>query len=87
MLTLHQDQECDPDTVEALISAAMTAMSRIADKEFASPSEVLSAQITLLDRTLRGIRKHQEPSERFIDVKEINRVLSDLIVDHGRLTH
>jgi hypothetical protein len=85
MLNLKEDQECDTETVEALVTASTAAMSRIAERDDASPSEVLTALFTILDRTLYGIRRFQEPAERFGNAIEIRRVLDDLIIDHGRL--
>ena len=85
MLTLQQDQECDLETVETLISTATNTMARIADQTGASPSEVLSAQFAILDRTLRGVRKLQNADDRSKNAKEIFNAISDLLLDHGRL--
>lgn len=85
MMTLQEDTECDPTIVEGLVSASMNAMSRAADRGGASPSEVLSALITLLDRSLRGVRKFQDSSDRFHNAREISRALNDLIIEHGRV--
>lgn len=85
MMTLQEDMDCDPIVVEGLVSVSMNAMSKAADRGGASPSEVLSAILTLLDRSLRGVRKFQDPSDRFQNAKEISRTLNDMIIEHGRV--
>jgi hypothetical protein len=87
MMTLQEDMECDPLVVEGLVMSTMNSMSKEANKLKASPSEVLSAILTLLDRSLRGVRKFQDASDRFANAKEISRTLNDLLVDHGRVPH
>lgn len=85
MLILQEDADCDPLIVESLVATSMTAMSKAADRGGASPSEVLSALLTLLDRSLRGVRKFQDSADRFKNAKEISRVLNDMIIEHGRV--
>lgn len=87
MLNLQEDLDCDPVVVEAIVIASTNAMSKAADRDEASPSEVLSAIFTLLDRSLRGVRRFQDDTERFANAKEISRVLNDLLMDHGKVPH
>lgn len=85
MITLQEDMGCDPAVVEGLVATSMNAMSKAADRGGASPSEVLSALLTLLDRSLRGVRKFQDASDRFHNAREISRALNEMIVEHGRV--
>lgn len=77
------DIECDPDSVEYICEAATAAMEEASQD--ATPDEVVSAMFTLLDRTLRAKRKLQHSSERFATAENIRRVLSEMIVDHGKV--
>lgn len=80
MIDLRSD-DIDAIVVEALISGAARGMQTI--KYEPSDSEVLTAAVTLLDRTLRSIRKLQSDEDRFKNAGEIRRVLGDLMTDHG----
>lgn len=84
MLTVYQD-ECDPEMIEAIVKAARTGMSRAVIPDVTTSSEVLSAVFTLLDRTLRSVRSLQTPEERFENAAEINKVLKELLTDHGHV--
>lgn len=77
--------ECDPDMIEALIKAASTGMSRAVVPDITTHSEIISAVFTFLDRTLRSMRKVQSPEDRFIIAHEINRALTEMLVDHGHV--
>ena len=87
MITLQQDQECDAEIVETLIVAATNTMTRVADQTGASPSEVLSAQLELFDRTLRGVRRLQDLKDRKNNALEIHTAIKDLLIDHGGIPH
>lgn len=76
---------CDPEMVEKLIAAASNAMQRTAIPDITTPSEVASATFILLDRTLRGIRKLSPPQDRAGNAREFSRILTELIIDHGKV--
>ena len=76
---------CDPMMIEKLVAAASSAMSKTAIPHVTSVSEILSATLTLLDRTLRMVRLAQTPEDRAANTKEVARVLSDMLIEHGSL--
>lgn len=75
----------DPLMVESLVNAATNAMERASIKDITTPSDIISASFTLLDRTLRSMRTLQSPDNRVFNAKEIARVLQDFLVDYGSL--
>jgi len=75
----------DPHMVEAMANAAAQAMEHTAIPDITTPAEVLSAAFTLLDRTLRGIRRFQSPEDQAANAKEIARVLHEMLIDFGSL--
>ena len=77
--------DCDEMMVERLVSATTNALSGAIIGDVTTQSEVLSAIFTLLDRTLRGVRKLQPPEERIYNAKEIARVLNEMLVDFGKV--
>jgi hypothetical protein len=74
---------CDPDNVEYMIEAATLALEE--SSLGSSPDEVVSAILTLLDRTLRAKRRLQPANERFTLAANVRDVLTDLITDHGKV--
>lgn len=84
-LTDDPDSGVDPEIVELLVHQAIDAMSAEDLIDQSSPSEIVSACFLLLDRTLRGVRRLQTPSERTSNVAEIRRCLQELLIDHGSL--
>ena len=82
---LKFDADPDPDVVEALVRGAQSGMRKASIEDVTSASEMLTAVVVFLDRTLMGIRKIQSPEERFHNAKEINRILNELLTDHGRV--
>lgn len=75
--------DCDPIMVESLVSAAANGMQRAFIPDITTNSEMISAAFTLLDRTLRNVRKIQHPSDRFMIASQIKDALEDLLLDHG----
>lgn len=71
--------------VESLVSAATHGMSKAVVPDLTTSSEVMSAVFTLLDRTLRSIRKLQTSDERFVNAGQIHKALSDMMADHGHV--
>jgi hypothetical protein len=72
---------CDFESVEQLIDAATIAMEEASYDT--TPAEVISATLTLLDRTLRAHRRLQPAADRFATAAAIRKVLSEMITDHG----
>lgn len=81
----QQSDECDPDMIEALIKAASNGMSRAVVPDITTHSEIISAAFTFLDRTLRSMRKVQAPDERFTTALEVNKALTEMLIDHGHV--
>ena len=73
----------DEVMIEALVRAASSAMERASIPDITTSSEVVSAAFTLLDRTLRGIRAVQDPSDRFDTASKVADALQELMIDHG----
>lgn len=84
-INLQLDDACDPDMVDALVKGARLGMRAATVEDITSPSELVTAAFTLLDHVLRGMRQAQAPEERFHNAKEIHRVLSEMLADHGRV--
>lgn len=79
------DDDCNPAMVETLILGAQKGMSRAFVPDVTTTSEVLSAVFTLLDRTLRSIRKLQTSEERFDTASQIHLALNEMLTDHGKV--
>ncbi len=75
----------DEATVERLTEYIMEVVAECFEEENVSTSDVISALFTVLERTLRGIRKLQEPDERFHNAREIKKVLDELLIEFGRV--
>jgi hypothetical protein len=75
----------DPARVEKLADYLTEVLSECFDFENVNASDVISAQFTVLDRSLRGIRKLQDPSERFDNAREIGRILNEMLIEYGRV--
>ena len=73
------------ETVEKLTNYIMEVVAECFEEEDVTTSDVISALFTVLERTLRGIRKLQDPDERFHNAKEISRILNELLVEFGRV--
>lgn len=89
MMRMLQHANCreaaDPYVVESLVNAATAAMERFSADNATTPSDVISASFTLLDRTLRAVRNLQAPEDLASNTKEVARVLQDFLVDYGSL--
>ena len=85
MLNLREDLECSPFVVDTLVGAFTKVIDSAAKVDEITPSEIISALVVLLDRSLRGARKFQDPTARFEDAAEISRVLNNLLIEHGRV--
>ena len=73
----------NPEIIEDLVRAAQRAMERSLYAESMTPSEVLSAAFTLLDRSLRTMAKLQAPEDCNTNRKEVAHVLSEMLLEHG----
>ena len=84
---VHLSDNCvhssDPYVIEDLVRAAQKAMEHSAFAESMTPSEVLSACFTLLDRSLRTMSKLQADEDRNTNRKEVAHVLSEMLLEHG----
>ena len=85
MVNLQQASEeaCDPMMVEQLVRAAAGAMEHASIPDMTTPSELLSATFTLLERTLYAMRKLQAKEDRAYNAKAVAKVLNDMLVDFG----
>lgn len=82
---LHNNADtCDPWRVEQLVKAATMAMEKASTLD-TTPSEVLSASFTFLERTLMAMRKLQGEENAAFNAKEISNVLNGFIIEYGRL--
>lgn len=79
----QSSDNCDPVMVESLVTAAANGMQRACIPDITTNSEMISAAFTLLDRTLRNVRKHQPPTDRFFVAAQIKEALHELLLDHG----
>jgi hypothetical protein len=77
--------DTDPYMVEVLVHAAMAGMEHASIPDITTPSEILSAAFTVLQRTLAGLRKLQASEDAASNTKEINRVLQDFLTDYGSI--
>lgn len=77
--------DVDAQMVEDLVHGASVGMSDAAVPEVTTHAEVLSAAFTLLDRTLRSVRKLQAVDDRFEHAEQISKALNDMLVDHGKV--
>ena len=77
--------DCDPEMVERLVVGATTGLAKSAVPGATSHEELLSACLTLLDRTLRSVRKLQSPEDRFTTADQVKTILEALVVDHGHV--
>lgn len=75
----------DPQHVSDLTDHITEAMADFAAARQSSPAEIVSALFTVLDRTLCGIRKLQDPDDRFHNAREISRLLDEIKTDYGRV--
>lgn len=75
--------DADPERVSELTDYITEALADFATANESSPSEIVSALFTVLDRTLLGVRRFQDPNERFHNAREISRLLEELRVDYG----
>lgn len=78
-----ENNGCDDTMVETLADAGLRAIQQACIPGVTTPSEVLSASFTILDRILRSVGKMQTTEERLVNSKEISRILQEFIVDHG----
>jgi hypothetical protein len=90
MLELESDKSSeftatDPIMVETLVVAAARAIHDHSIPDVTTPSEVLSATFTLLDRTLRAISRMQLPEERMHNAKQVELALQAMIIEHGKV--
>lgn len=85
MMRLRQSSDCDPVMIEKLVAAASSAMSKAAIPHVTTISEILSATLTLLDRSLRMVRLVRSPEDRITNTAEVARALNNLLIDHGKL--
>lgn len=77
--------DIDLQTVEDLVKGASLGMSDACDPGYTTHAEIMSAAFTLLDRTLRSIRKLQSEEDRFAHAEHIRKALQDMLVDHGKV--
>lgn len=83
----YYSKQCDPDMVEELVKATLKGLELGVIPDVTTDSEIISAIFTLLDRTLRAMRKIQTPQERFQNAAQINKVLREMLTDHGSVPH
>ncbi len=80
---LDYQRGCDPEMVEDLVKAALVGLEKSVITDVTTDTEIISAMFTLLDRTLRAMRRLQTPSERFQNAAEINKALQEMLLDYG----
>lgn len=74
----------DPHHVEQMVRAACAAIQHVSIPDLTTPTEILCAAFTILDRTLAATVSAQNPSEQAMNSKEVARVLNELIVEYGQ---
>jgi len=73
------------DIVNRLVDAASIAMEKASDFEVTTPSEIISATFTLLDRTLYAMEKLQTAEQRNHNTKLVANMLQEMLVTHGQI--
>lgn len=73
--------------VEQLSAAVWTALEQTSIKGVTTPAEILSALFTVLYKFMTVSRAHEDPADTLHNTKEINRVLSDFLVEFGSTRH
>lgn len=81
------NENYDEVMIERLVDAGMGAIYKASTPDITTPSEVISAVFTILDRMLGNIRRTQDPSDRIHNAKQISNALNDLLIDHGHVPH
>lgn len=85
MSLITKQDECDSEMIETLVGAAVASMERNCIEGFTTPSDILSASFTLLERTLDSIYKIQTPTERVHNTREVARILREFMVSYGQI--
>lgn len=75
----------NPQKVSDLTDHITEAMADFATTHQCGAPEIVSALFTVLDRTLAGVRKFQDPDDRFHNAREISRLLDEIKTDYGRV--
>ena len=73
------------ERVEALNDYLTETVAECFDVKDVTASDVIAALFLTLGRTLRGIRKAQDPEDRFHNAAVVKSALEDLIVEFGRV--
>ncbi len=79
-MSLSEDEK-----IEKLADYMLDVVAECFEEEDVSTSDVIAALFLVLERTLRGIRKLQEPEDRFPNAVLIRQALQDLQVEFGRV--
>lgn len=77
----------DTYQVEQLATAVWASLEQTSMTGVTTPAEILSALFTVLHRFMSVSRQHEAPEDRGHNVKEINRVLSDMLIEFGSTRH
>lgn len=82
------DHTADPYQVDQLVQAIQAAMERAAARETTTPSDILSALFTVLDRTL-GALQHVDvsPEDRELNRIAIADALNAMLLEFGMKVH
>lgn len=84
MLSEHP---ADPWHVEQLVQAIGTGLQQAAIIDVTTPSEVLSALFTTLERTLWAMKELETPENQERNRVEVARVLQELLLEFGVRAH
>lgn len=83
MNTAHADSVM----VEKLVQAIGVAMERASIPGITTTADLVSSVFTVLDRLLRASSKLQDEMDEPYNMKEVHRVLSDMLLEHGTTRH
>lgn len=75
-------ETANPGNVMDIVESVMRAIKNSINED-TSPSDVLSALFTVLDRTLHSFTKTLSPEEKAYNSQEVGRVLTNLLMEFG----
>jgi hypothetical protein len=75
----------EEEKIEKLADYMLEVVAECFEEDDVTTSDVIAALFVVLGRSLRGIRKLQEPEERFPNALIIRQALQDLLVEFGRV--
>ena len=79
----YERPNADPRMVMHLTQAITGAIEQTCIPDVTSTADILSALFTTLDHILRVTRQEQRPEDQAYNSAEVNRVLTNLMMEFG----